>query len=318
MGCEILITGAAGNLGSLLARHLAAEGHRLRLMFHRTRLPSDLAAAPNVATIQADLADRSTLPRAVDGVEVVVHFAGVLFKPRPERFLPATNTGWFNNLLEECLEARVRRVILVSFPHVEGPTSLSDPATGRLDRQPISVHAQTRLDEERLLLSQTRGGDTTGVVLRLGMVYGSGILMIEAARWLARHRLLGIWKQDTWIQLISTADFLEATTAAILKPDVAGIYHIGDEQPVTLQHFLDEACRIWECPRPHRMPIWVIYAAACLCEVFGLMANKRSPLTRDFIRIGRVSYWGDTGRARGELIPRLRYPTMQSGLLTLR
>ena len=87
---------------------------------------------------------------------------------------------------------------------------------------------------------------------------------------------------------------------------------------MTLQHFLDEACRIWECPRPRRMPIWVIYAAACLCEAFGLLANKRSPLTRDFIRIGRVSYWGDTGRTRGELIPRLRHPTMQSGLSTLR
>ncbi len=35
----ILITGAAGNLGSLLARHLIPGGHPLRLMYHRKPLP---------------------------------------------------------------------------------------------------------------------------------------------------------------------------------------------------------------------------------------------------------------------------------------
>ncbi len=313
----ILITGAAGNLGSLLARHLVADGHKLRLMFHRTPLPPDLAAPTSVETIQADLADRSTIPAAVRGAEVVVHFAGVLFAPRPERFLPETNTRWFNNLLQACLEARVRRLILISFPHVEGPTSVDNPAIGRLDRQPISVHARTRLEEERLLLEHARGTDTTPVVLRLGMVYGRGVLMIEAARWLARHRLLGIWKQTTWIHLLSLADFLKATEVAILKPGVGGIYHVGDEQPVTLQHFLDEACRVWQFPPPTRMPLWIIYMAASLCEAFAFVARTRSPLTRDFIRIGRVSHWGDTRRAREELIPKLQYPTLESGLPTL-
>ena len=313
----ILITGAAGNLGSTLARHLVACGQTLRLMFHQTPLPADLATAANVTAIQADLADRSTLPTAVHGAEVVVHFAGVLFAPHPERFLPETNARWFSNLLQACLEARVRRVILISFPHVEGPTSVDDPATGRLDRQPVSVHAQTRLEEERTLLEQTRGSDTTPVVLRLGMVYGRGILMIEAARWLARRRLLAVWKEPTWIQLISTADFLAAARVAALKPGVSGIYHIGDERPVTLQHFLDEACRLWCCPPPMRLPLWMIDAAASLCESFGWATGKRSPLTRDFVRIGRVSYWGDTRRAREGLIPNLQYPTLESGLLTL-
>lgn len=246
-----------------------------------------------------------------------MHFAGVLFAPRPERFLPESNTRWFSNLVNACLAARVGRVILISFPHVEGPTSVNAPATGRLDREPISVHARTRLEEERLLLERTADSRTTSVVLRLGMVYGKGILMIEAARWLARRRLLGVWRDPTWIHLISTADYLAATEAAILKPGVQGIYHIGDEQPVTPQHFLDEACRVWRLPPPRRMPAPVIDSAAWLCALFALIARTPSPLTRDFIRIGRVSYCGDTHRARKELIPVLQHPTLESGLGTL-
>ncbi len=314
----ILITGAAGNLGSMFARHLLATGQPVRLMVHRAPLPPDLQAAEHATRVGADLARPETLVQAVANVDVVVHFAGVLFAPRPERFLPETNTRWFANLLSACMDAKVKRVVLISFPHVEGPTTAAHPATGRLDGEPISVHARTRLAEERLLLEGTRGTGTTPVVLRLGMVYGRGILMIEAARWLARHRLLAIWHEPTWIHLISTPDFLRATAAAALMPDVQGIYHVGDERPVTLQHFLDEACRLWEVPRPRRLPLWMIYTAAELCELFALVFRTPAPLTKDFITIGRVSYYGDTTRTREDLLPDLVHPTFEHGLKILR
>jgi nucleoside-diphosphate-sugar epimerase len=314
----VLITGSAGNLGGLLARHLAgATTHNLRLMYHRRPLPADLLASDRVVAVRADLGDPSSLPGALAGADVVVHFAGVLFAPRPERFLPITNVQWFSNLVTAALAAGVARIVLISFPHVEGETSLERPATGRLDRHPISVHAQTRLEEERLLFSRTSGTATTPVVLRLGLVYGRGILMVEAARWLARHRLLCVWREPTLMQLISNEDFLRATEAAISSPRAAGIYHVGDEQPITLQDFLDGACDQWGYGRPMRVPVWLVYTTAGCCELFATVAGTRAPLTRDFIRIGRVSHWGDTRRAREELVPTLVHPTFASGRSTL-
>jgi nucleoside-diphosphate-sugar epimerase len=316
-GPAILITGAAGNLGSRLARHLVSSGYALRLMYHRKAIPPDIAAASNVQCVQADLADPRTLPAVLSGVDVVVHFAGVLFAPRPERFLPETNTRWFSNLVTAALDAQVGRVILTSFPQVEGPTTVEQPATGRLDRAPISVHAKTRLEEERLLMERTKGTETIPVILRLGMVYGRGILLIEAARWLAVRRMLCVWREPTLLQLLSTPDFLGAVEAAIFKPGVRGIYHVGDEQPVTVQRFLDDACRVWACPRPMRVPLWLIDASASCCEAFATIARTPSPLTRDFVRLGRVPHWGDTRRTRMELLPHLVYPTLDEGLSTL-
>jgi len=284
-------------------------------MYHRRPIAADLAGAAAVSSVRADLADPRTLPPAVAGVDVIVHFAGVLFAPRPERFLPTTNTRWFGNLLNAAKEAGVPRVILISFPHVEGPTSVAQPATGRLDRVPISVHATTRLEEERLLLAA--GGDGSGltpIVLRSGAVYGRGILMVDAARWLAERRLLCVWKQPTLYQLISSVDFARACEAAIDASHAQGIYHAGDERPVTLQEFLDTACRVWGCARPRRMPFWSIYLGAATCEAFAFVARTTSPLTRDFVRLGRVPHWGDTRRFREELLPTLIYPTLESGL----
>lgn len=179
------------------------------------------------------------------------------------------------------------------------------------------MHARTRLEEEQLLFERTTQSPTTPVVLRLGMIYGRGIVMIDAARWLARRRLLCVWKEPTLFHLLSAVDFLRATEAAIVKPGVRGIYHVGDECPVSLQEFLDAACRVWGCRRPWRVPFTFVYAAAWLCELAATLAGTPSPLTRDFVRLGRVPHWGDTARTRQELVPDLTYPTLESGLSTL-
>jgi hypothetical protein len=141
--------------------------------------------------------------------------------------------------------------------------------------------------------------------------------MIDAARWLAQRRLLGVWKERTQIHLISKEDFCAACTAAITNSAASGIYHLGDEGNVSLQEFLELACRQWNVGRPWTMPLWLIYTAAELCELSSKITGSLSPLTRDFIDIGRVSYYGDTERMRKDLLPVLKYRTITAGLHTL-
>jgi len=229
----------------------------LRLMIHDKPLPEDLASHQRVEWFRADLANPDTLTGHITGSDVIVHFAGVLFKARPEKFLPVTNTIYFKNLVDVALREGIQKIILISFPHVEGATTFDAPASGRLDGSPISMHATTRLEEERYLMAKI----PRPVSLRVGMVYGRGILMVDVARWFARRRLLGVWKDPTQIHLISREDFCAATTAASLLPNVNGIYHLGDEGKITLQEFLDAACRQWGYARPWRMPLWMIYGA---------------------------------------------------------
>ena len=61
----------------------------------------------------------------------------------------------------------------------------------------------------------------------------------------------------------------------------------------------------------------LVHLTAWLCELFAIIARTPAPLTRDFVRLGRVPHWGDTTRARAELIQSLRYPTLSDGLSTL-
>lgn len=315
MGKQVVaITGAAGNLGGLLAEGLLPEDVELHLLWHRNPLPDRLSRDSKVKPYQVDLNDTETLRESLIGVDTVVHFAGILFKANPEKFLPTTNVSYFSNLLKIAKETGVKKVILVSFPHVEGETTPDHPATGRLDGTPNSMHAKTRLEEEKLLLAEAC---FEKVVLRVGMVYGKGVLMIDAAHCFSRYWLLGIWKKPNFIHLVSKDDFVAAMKAAILSPNVSGIYHIGDDGIQTLKEFLDEAAREWGTRRPWVMPIWMIRTAAWVFETVSKVTGCRAPLTQDFITIGMVSYYGDTSRMKQELLPQLKYPTFRDGIHTL-
>lgn len=312
---RIAITGAAGNLGSLLSHELSdRKDILLNLLIHKKDVERDIKSKNNVSVFKIDLGKKESINEALTDVDVIIHFAGVLFKSKPEKFLPVTNTVYFKNLLDAAVEQKVRRVILISFPHVEGESFPEKPAKGILTGNPISMHAKTRLEEEKLLFEFGVQYNIEPVSLRVGMVYGKGILMIDAAQWFAKYRLLGVWKSPTFIHLISKDDFVTATISAAVKPGIRGIYHIGDEGVQTLQQFLDDITVYKHNHKPWRMPVGMIMTAAHCFELFSAVFGTISPLTRDFIKIGMVSYYGDTSRMRKELLPTLKYKTYKDGL----
>jgi nucleoside-diphosphate-sugar epimerase len=286
-------------------------------MIHRRPLPFDASRFPRVSIARADLEDPASSRKACEDVDCVVHLAGVLFAPRPETFLPRTNAGYVRNLVAAARKAGVRKFILISFPHVEGETTPARPATERLDGNPGSVHARTRLAAEKNLFEECRGTELTPVVLRAAMVYGRGVLMIEAARWLLRRRLLAVWRRPTWTHLLALPDFLRGVAAAIETEGARGIYNLADEEPLILQDFLDRIAAHWKYPRPRRVPGWSVFAAAACCELFASVFRTASPLTRDFVRIGMSSSVADTSRMKKELLLRLEYPTLREGLSLL-
>jgi len=309
---NILITGAAGNLGSLLSKYILdfEKDLNLILMQHFSEVSREFKSNSRVIIKNADLSKPETLYECMVDVDLIIHFAGVLFKANPEKFLYETNIKFFKNLVRVAKSKNVNKVILISFPHVEGPTSRKNPAKGSLEGNPISVHARTRLEEEKYLFSEI----AHPISLRIGMIYGKGILMIDAAEWFAKRLLLGVWRDPTAIHLISKTDFCRAVVASIKSTTASGIYHIGDEGKDTLQSFLDFACEVWNCRKPWRIPLWLIYFAANIFEFISKVFDTKSPLTKDFIDIGRVSYYGDTSRFRSELLPRLKYPSLKKGV----
>ena len=96
------------------------------------------------------------------------------------------------------------------------------------------------------------------------------------------------------------------------------IHSVGDDGVQTLQEFLRVATKEWGTRQARTLSVWLIFTAAALCEAQSSCFGTRAPLTRDFIKIGMVSYYGDTRRLKEEICSRLLYPTLGEGRVILR
>ncbi|MEV0257809.1 NAD(P)-dependent oxidoreductase [Streptomyces sp. NPDC050732] len=110
----VLLTGAAGGLGTLMRGLLPAYGYDLRLLDVRP-VPDE----PDAVT--ADLADRDALREAVRGVDAVLHLAGISLESTFDKILKANIEGTYN-LYEAAREEGVRRIVSASSNHAVGFT----------------------------------------------------------------------------------------------------------------------------------------------------------------------------------------------------
>jgi nucleoside-diphosphate-sugar epimerase len=312
---NILIVGASGNLGSHLAKHLLQSPHRLSLLTHKRDFPFDLPESANAEIVQGDLNHPASLQRVCKKIDCIVYLAGVLFRPRPESFLHRTNTVFVQNIVDAALSRGVRKLILVSFPHVEGGTTPNSPARGKLDVHPKSIHAHTRLEAERYLFRACENRVMRPLVLRAGVIYGRGVKLTDAARWLMRKRLLAIWGKPTWIHLLALPDFLTLVELSIERNNLSGIYNLCDDRPLLIQEFLDRLAAHWGYGRPWRLPAFAFYWTASICENTATLLHTGTPLTRDMVEMAMTSVVAETTRMKRDLMPQLAYPSLDQGLL---
>lgn len=97
----ILVTGATGLLGSNICEALAARGDRVRALVRRADSPDAKAlAGAGIEVVPGDIADRSAVMTASEGMNGVIHAAAVLGRPGItfETAFPANVIGTINVL----------------------------------------------------------------------------------------------------------------------------------------------------------------------------------------------------------------------------
>ncbi|MFI9758635.1 NAD-dependent epimerase/dehydratase family protein [Streptomyces sp. NPDC051963] len=110
----LLLTGAAGGLGTLMRELLPDYGYTLRLLDLRP-----IEGEPDA--IVADLADKDAVREAVRGVDAIIHLAGISLEAPFEKILKANIEGTYN-LYEAARQEGVERIVFASSNHAVGFT----------------------------------------------------------------------------------------------------------------------------------------------------------------------------------------------------
>ena len=173
---QYLVTGGAGFIGSHIVEALVGRGERVRVLDNfcsGTR--ANLAPwASKIELIEGDVRDEALLPRALAGVDYVLHQAALRSVPKsfsdPFSYHDVNVTGTVRLLLLAA-QAKVKRVVIASSSSVYGDAErLPQRETDTPD--PISPYAASKLADELYARLFTKALGVEAVCLRYFNVFG--------------------------------------------------------------------------------------------------------------------------------------------------
>src|SRR2546428_8196005 len=166
---EVLLTGGSGFLGSFVAEQLSAEGHVVRALVRPHSARKILDKVARVEFAPGAIEDRASLGAAVDGVDAVVHVAGIVKARRPAAFFEV-NTQGTKNLLEAAVRHGVGRFGYGSSLATSGPSMDGTPGPDEAEPKPGTHYGRSKLEAERAVLAAKDRLHVT--VVRPPLIYG--------------------------------------------------------------------------------------------------------------------------------------------------
>ncbi|OIQ39285.1 MAG: epimerase [Roseobacter sp. MedPE-SWde] len=227
---KILITGAAGDVGSALLRELAqSEDSACEVVATDIRPPADLPTGIRFETLDV----RGDDPDQVIGRErpdVVIHLASIV-APTTRDFAHAVDVIGSRNVLTACIAHGVKRLVVTSSGAAYGyhadnaiPLVESDPMRGNPE---FAYSDHKRQVEEMLAKARAEVPELEQVVLRVGTVLGAG-LENQITALFHKPRLLALAGCESPFVFIWTRDLARILKRAISQgPE--GIYNVAGD-----------------------------------------------------------------------------------------
>ena len=240
---RVFVTGAAGFIGSHMVDRLLSSGHSVvgfdNMSTGQRRFLGSALAHPQFTFHEADLLDRAALVPAMQGAELVVHFAAnadVRFGTEHPRKDLDQNTIATWNVLEAMREVSCKRIVFSSTGSVYGePEIFPTPETCPFPIQ-TSLYGASKLAAEGLIQAYCEGFGLQGYIFRfvsiLGERYSHGHVY-DFYRQLSQHpehlHVLGDGHQKK--SYLYVQDCIDAILTAIDRAnDEVNILNLGTDE----------------------------------------------------------------------------------------
>jgi len=256
----VLVTGAAGYIGSILVRRLLDRGYHVRVLdclMYGDDAIRDILSHPQLEMVVADFRDRMVVARAVQDVSAVIHLGAIVGDPAcaiDEDFTIGTNFEATRIIADAAKQAGVGRFVFGSTCSVYGASTETLDETSVLN--PVSLYANTKIAAERVLLDM-RDATFAPVIMRFATAYGHSYrprydlaVNVMTAKAVTGGQIT-IHGGDQWRPFVHVDDIARALVLALEAPiaTVAGeTFNVGSDEQ---NHQLKEVGEIIQRLIPH-------------------------------------------------------------------
>ncbi|HEY2352388.1 MAG TPA: hopanoid-associated sugar epimerase [Candidatus Acidoferrum sp.] len=299
-----LVTGAAGFLGSHVARQLVARGESVRVLVRASSSNRAIADLP-LEYVTGDLRDAASLERAMSGVRRVFHVAADyrLWAKNPQE-LYDSNVGGTKNLLAAAKKAGVEKLIYTSTVAtiaVDRDAQPDEFTDAKLEEM-IGHYKRSKWMAEQEALQAAKDGLPVVVAMPTTPVgpwdwkpTPTGKIIVD----FLNGKMPGY--VETGLNFVGVEDCAAGHLLVAEKGKIGERYLLGSEN-LTLKQVLDELARITGLPAPklkipHAVALGVAYAETAFSRLLG----REPQIPVEGVKIAQHLMFVNCARAQREL-----------------
>jgi dihydroflavonol-4-reductase len=299
-----LVTGAAGFLGSHVARQLVARGEDVRVLV-RASSSNRAIADLSLEYVTGDLRDQASLTRAMDGVQRVFHVAADyrLWAKNPQDIYDS-NVGGTKNLLAAAHQAGIQKLIYTSTVAtiaVDRPALPNEFTDSKLEEM-VGHYKRSKWMAEQEVLKAAKESLPVVVAMPTTPVgpwdwkpTPTGKIIVD----FLNGKMPGY--VETGLNFVGVEDCAAGHLLVAEKGKIGERYLLGAEN-LTLKQVLDSLAQLTGLPAPkfkipHSLALGVAYADTA----FSRLIRREPQIPVEGVKIAQHLMFVDCARAQREL-----------------
>jgi nucleoside-diphosphate-sugar epimerase len=293
-----LVTGASGFVGHAVCAELVSRGHEVTALVRRPG-----SEPPGTAAARGDLLDAATLTSAVNEArpDAVFHLAAEIATQRDPAKIERVNVTGTQDLLAACAAHGSPKFVFVS-------TVVTGDADGAVltEDTPLPVETAYGRSKQRGEELVRQSGLPT-VIIRPGHVYGPGGWYAEeiVARVRQPGRFAVVGSGENLWDVVRVEDVAAACVAAAESAPDGALYHVADDEPVTLYDFVARTASAVGVGAPRRIPAFVARLATGADPVRAVVRSARTSNERIKRELGWVPQFPSSAEGVPDAVAKL-------------
>ena len=303
---SVLVTGAAGFIGSAVARAAVAHGYRVRVLVRASSPRANLAGL-DAEVLDADMRDQAAVERALAGVRCLLHVAADyrLWARDPQEIV-RNNLDGTAAVMRAALAAGVERIVYTSSVATlrVGPDTVAAREDEPLaPEQAIGAYKRSKILAERLVERMIAEDNLPAVIVNPSTPIGprdvrptpTGRIIVEAA-----SGRMPAWV-ETGLNVFDVDDVGEGRLLALARGRIGERYILGGDN-LMLRELLGEIAALAGQRAPRvRLPVAPLIPLAHAAEAMARLSGREPVLTVDGLRMSRNRMFFTSAKAEAEL-----------------